>query len=295
MVNPVAGTGRARGLIDRAYAALRTAGPVELVESTGARDETRLAMEAAHANARALVVLGGDGSVSHAARGLIQARSMIPLATFAAGTGNDFAKSLRVPAHDYLAMARLLESGVTRVIDAGEIDGIPFVNSAGFGFDVEVLKRTRDATRASWLHGTPRYLVMALQQLFRYPGFDAAVDALERGETRRWLTIVFANGEWFGGAFRIAPDAQLASKQLDVIGIADATPFERITLFARALRGAHTTHSSVSQARGPEFVIKFTERPHFQADGEPHQATAPSVTVRCLPGALRVVALPRTA
>jgi diacylglycerol kinase (ATP) len=100
-------------------------------------------------------VLGGDGSVSHAARGLIAARSATPLVIFAGGTGNDFAKSLGVPARDFLAMARRIEAGSVRVIDAGEIDGVPFVNSAGFGFDVDVLQRTRDPRRSKLLRGRP--------------------------------------------------------------------------------------------------------------------------------------------
>ncbi len=289
LVNPTAGSGRARQQVDRAYAALRTVGPVDIVESTRARDETRLATEASRANARAVVVLGGDGSVSHAARGLIAARTAIPLAIFAAGTGNDFAKSLGVPAHDFLATARLIEAGKTRIIDAGEIDGLPFVNAAGFGFDVDVLQRTRDPRRNPLLRGSPLYVVTALQQLFRYRGFDAALQGFGNGTSSHWLTVVFANGQWFGGAFRIAPDAQLDDGCLDAVGIADASPFTRAGLFARALRGAHTSHDTVHATRAATFEIEFAERPDFQADGEAHHARSKTVTVRCLPRALRVV------
>ena len=315
LVNPAAGSGRAREQIDRAYAALRTVGPVELVESTRARDETRLATDAAKGNARALVVLGGDGSVSHAARGLIAARTATPLVIFAAGTGNDFAKSLGVPARDFLAMARKIESGKVRVIDAGEIDGVPFVNSAGFGFDVDVLQRTRDPRRSRFLRGAPLYAATAIRQLFRYGGFDAAVSAngtdsgalgngvrnsasngrggvghgVGANASSHWLTVVFANGQWFGGAFRIAPDASLDDGFLDVIGISDASPLVRSELFARALRGAHTGHRSVHTGRAAGFEVLLGERADFQADGEAHHARNKRVAIRCLPRALRVV------
>lgn len=290
LVNPAAGNGRARHLAERAYAALRTIGPVKMVESTRPRDEVRLATDASRDNARALVVLGGDGSVSHAARGLIAAQSETPLGILAAGTGNDFAKSLGVPAHDYLAMARLIASGASQVIDAGEIDSVPFVNAAGFGFDVDVLQRTKDPRRSRLLRGTTLYVVTALQQLFRYRGFSASVAPLHQGASREWLTVVFANGQWFGGAFRIAPDALLNDGALDVVGIADAPALTRVHLFARALRGAHTRHAAVCTARDAEFVITFATRPHFQADGEPHHAGSRVVRVRCLPQALRVIA-----
>jgi len=289
LVNPAAGGGRAGHSIDRAYAALRTVGPVELVESTCAGDERRLAGEAHQARARALVVLGGDGSLSHAARGLIAARSATPLCVFAAGTGNDFAKSLGVPAHNFLAMARRLEAGTVRSIDAGEIDGVTFINAAGFGFDVDVLQRMREPRRRPLLRGTPRYVVTALQQLFRYSGLHATVPVLRDGASSHWLTVVFANGQWFGGAFHIAPAAHVSDGTLDLVGIADASPLTRAGLFARALRGKHLSHRAVHTQRGTAFVITFVEPPHFQADGELHQASGPSVSVRCLPQALRVV------
>ncbi len=291
LVNPAAGNGRARHQAERAYAALRTIGPVKVVESTRPRDETRLATEAVHANAKALVVLGGDGSVTHAARGLIIARSHIPLAIFAAGTGNDFVKSLGVPAHDFLATARLIANGATRIIDAGEMDGVPFVNAAGVGLDVDVLHRTKDPRRRPRvLRGTALYVVTALQQLFRYRGFSASVDALVHQATREWLTVVFANGQYIGGAFRIAPHAVLDNGMLDVVGIADVPAATRAALFARALRGAHMHQSAVHTARAAEFTLHSADRLHFQADGEPHHASSRTIRIRSLPNALRVVA-----
>ncbi|MEQ1693943.1 MAG: diacylglycerol kinase family protein, partial [Gemmatimonas sp.] len=291
LVNPAAGNGRARQQAERAYAALRTIGPVKVVESTRPRDETRLATEAVHANAKALVVLGGDGSVTHAARGLIAARSNVPLGIFAAGTGNDFVKSLGVPAHDFLATARLIANGTTRLVDAGEMDGVPFVNAAGVGFDVEVLQHVKDPRRRlRMLQGTTLYVVTALQQLFRYRGFSASVDVLNQDATREWLTVVFANGQYFGGAFRIAPHAELTNGLLDVVGIADVPAATRAALFARALRGAHMDQSAVHTARAAEFTLHSADRLHFQADGEPHHASSRTIRVRSLPNALRVVA-----
>ena len=290
IVNPAAGGGRARRKREQAIAALGALGPLEVRESAAARDETRLAIEAAESNARALVVLGGDGSVSHAARGLIAAKSQVPLAIFAAGTGNDFAKSLGIPAHDYAAMAQMIGASRVRTIDAGEIDGVPFVNAAGLGFDVAVLQRMQDPRAGSWLQGTPRYVITAVQSLLGYPGFDAAVSALANGAQQRWLTIVFANGRWFGGAFQIAPHARLDNGLLETVAIADATPVGRAALFARALRGAHLSRPEVKTASSAAVTLVCPDAPHFEVDGELHHAQRATVLVRCLPGALRVIA-----
>jgi len=293
LVNPAAGGGRARRQLDRACAALRALGPLEVVASEGPRDEARVAVLASRANARALVVLGGDGAVSHAARGLIAERSVTPLAVFAAGTGNDFVKSLGTPSHDYEAMAALIAAGHTRALDAGLVDDIPFVNAAGFGFDVAVLQRMREGGARSWLRGTAQYVATALRQLFRYDGFEAtlATDAPDTtaaaGERARWMMLVFANGAWFGGAFHIAPDADLSNGTIECIGIRDVAPLARAQLFARAMRGRHVSHPSVRAARGRAFTLTFDAAPQFEADGELHSASSPRVTVRCAPNALR--------
>jgi diacylglycerol kinase (ATP) len=292
LVNPAAGGGRARAQLDRACAALRALGPLEVVASERPHDEARLAILASRANARALVVLGGDGAVSHAARGLIAEQASTPLAVFAAGTGNDFVKSLGTPSHDYEAMAALIAAGHTRALDAGLVDDVPFVNAAGFGFDVAVLQRMHETSQRAWLRGTARYVTTALRQLFTYAGFTATVASAAAGhtatpETARWMMLVFANGAWFGGAFHIAPDADVANGSLECIGIRDVAPLARAQLFARAMRGRHVSHRAVHAARGGAFTLTFDAAPHFETDGEMHQAASPRVTVRCLPQALR--------
>ena len=110
LVNPAAGRGRASRVAQAAQQALRDAGlSVVVHEARGRGDEARIAEAASIANAQALAVVGGDGAVSHAVRGLLDGEARggarVPLAIFAAGTGNDFAKSLAVPVHHVQRMA----------------------------------------------------------------------------------------------------------------------------------------------------------------------------------------------
>ncbi len=294
LVNPAAGRGRSRSRVRDAVAALETVAPVLVRESAAPGDETRIAASAEAQAARALVVLGGDGTVSHAARGLLAAASATPLAVLCAGTGNDLAKSLGTPSHDPRALARCVAAGRTRPLDVGTIDGVPFVNAAGLGFDEAVLHDVRDPARAPWVRGAPRYVALAARQLFRYPGLAGVrVPALPRAPGR-WLLVVAANGQWFGGAFRIAPQAQVDNGTLTLVGVGDASPPVRAALFARALRGAHLGHPAVQTATGDAFTLTAPVPPAFEADGEWHQAVGPTVTIGVRPGALRAVAAPGT-
>jgi diacylglycerol kinase (ATP) len=286
IVNPVAGRGRAVQVLAKARTALDGIGHV--IESMSAQpgDERVIAEAAAHGEARAIVVVGGDGSFSHVVRGVVQSGVRVPIAIIAAGTGNDFAKSLGAPVHDIEATAALIATDSTREVDVGTADDHTFVNSAGFGFDVEVLNHI--ATHGGGSSPT-RYAVTAMRQLFDYRGFtgslrsgpnaSSVVVGASATSEEHWLTIVFANGRWFGGLFEIAPDARIDDGLIDCIGIRDASALRRVSLFARAMRGLHTRSTAVYADRQPEFVLQFPAPPRFQVDGELVQASSATVRI----------------
>lgn len=292
IVNPFAGRGRARARAIVAEGALRGVGNVRRYETEGAGDERRCARQAVADGARVVVVVGGDGSVHHAARGLLDTATAgapeIPLAVVAAGTGNDWVKSLQTPSHDVTAMAARIAAGVTRVVDVGEIDGVPFVNAAGLGFDVEVLERMQRVTR---LRGSAAYVITALRALLGYAGYAASWTRRDgQRSAPRHLLTVFANGGTFGSTFRIAPQAQLDDGLLDLVDITALSPRARPWVFFRAIRGTHLTHPSVTHERGSAWTVT-SERPlAFEADGERYEARGATLDVNVRGGALRVIA-----
>lgn len=291
LVNPAAGRGRARAMAHRVIDALRSID--ETVEfATEARgDEARLATEAAARGARIIVIVGGDGSVHHAARGLLDAPTRVPVAIVAAGTGNDFVKSLGTPAHDIPAMIARITRGHIRAVDVGLIDGVPFLNAAGLGFDVEVLERMLKPSRLS---GTTAYVVTALRALFGYRGFDASLrthgDEPERIAHFTHLMTVFANGRCFGGTFRIAPEAVLDDGLLDVIDIGEVPGWKRPALFLRATRGMHLPSPWVRAHFGRGFLLhcrlSADTSPAFEADGELYRASSPVIRIGIRPRAI---------
>jgi diacylglycerol kinase (ATP) len=289
LVNPSAGRGRAARVARTVYAAMLEAGlPVQWHESREAGDEARIATVASESGARALAVVGGDGAISHATRGLLRGEAgggaRVPLAIFGAGTGNDFAKSLAVPVHNVPCMVAHVAAGLTHDVDVGFVNDVPFVNAAGFGFDVEVLTRMRTP---GLLRGTAAYVSTALRALLGYDGFTARLDS---ALPSRRLMMVFANGRCFGGAFRIAPTAHLADGLLDCVAIGNVSPFARLPLFARAVRGAHIGSPHVTVSRGETFTVRFDAPPMFETDGEVQQSASRDVVVRVQRAALRIIA-----
>jgi diacylglycerol kinase (ATP) len=282
IANPAAGRGRARRLIPGARAAFAPLG-AEVVETTGPGDEARLVREALADGARTIVALGGDGTWSKVAAAIVSAGSPCALGLLAAGTGNDLAKNLGVPAGDPAATARLVAKGTARRIDVGYVDDRFFVNCAGFGFDAAVLGATAGRR---WPRGDALYLTCAVEQILGYRGVEMASD---EEDPRTHLLLVVANGARFGGSFRIAPGADVADGMLDIIGILDASPLRRVRLFAAAVRGTHLALPEVRHRQASLLRIRFPAAPLFQVDGDLYRAAGLEVVVRCVPGVLCIV------
>lgn len=284
LVNPQAGRGRGAERGQQIASALEATGPVWREDTRHRGDERRIAREACARGARALVVVGGDGAVHHAVRGLLDAPTAIPLAICAAGTGNDFVKSLGTPAHDIPAMVERIAAGRTQPVDIGYINDVPFLNAAGLGFDVAVARRMQ---RPGWLRGSAAYVWHAARTLLGYQGF--LVHEVDGAKPAQRLMTVFANGRFFGGAFQIAPDARLDDGQLDVINIHAIRPMARPMLFLRAIRGTHVHHPRVTMSRSAHLVLRFSAPPSFECDGELHQAESTELTVSVRAGRLPLI------
>ncbi|MEK7824504.1 MAG: YegS/Rv2252/BmrU family lipid kinase [Candidatus Eisenbacteria bacterium] len=287
IVNPAAGRGRGARMMPEIRAAFAEVG-VSAIESTGeAGDECTLARRALDQGCTTLVAVGGDGTWSNVAGAILASGADCRLALLAAGTGNDFAKTVGAPAGDVAATARLAVAGPDTRVDVGRIEDRYFLNIAGFGFDIAVLE---DCARITWLRGDGLYLVSALRQLFGYRGIEIEVGSPRaRRERACHLMLIVANAKHFGGSFHIAPQADLTDGRLDAVSILDGPPLARLGLFVAATRGTHTSDPRVVIEQAARFTLRFPAPPAYETDGEYRRAAGPELEITCVPRALRVV------
>lgn len=285
ILNPAAGRGRGarvEAAVRRVFADVGV-GDSAFYRTTRSGDEALLTRRALDDGATTIAAVGGDGTWSNVADAIVHAGADCRLALLAAGTGNDFAKSIGVPARNYEAMARCAVAGPEQSVDVGRIEGRHFLNCVGFGFDVAVLE---SMSNGRWFTGYLVYASAALRQLFRYRGIELA-DAEADRATR--LLFVVSNGKWFGGAFRIAPHASCYDGLLDAVAVADSSPLGRVELFLHALRGSHIRLPAVEMRQARTFSLTFRGPPAYEVDGEFRRAEERVLQIECLPGALRVV------
>ena len=289
IINPAAGRGGIRASLPSIREAFALRGVKDFSETTTAREEAILAQRAIAGGARVLVAVGGDGTCSQIANAIVSSGSDCALAVVAAGTGNDFAKTLGVERYSVEQIAELVDRGSTHQIDVGSIDGRYFLNSCGFGFDASVLDASN---RVTFLKGDAVYMYSALKQLFTYKGLEVSADRVIPRGTRRMLMVTVSNGQYLGGAFRIAPNASVTDGRLDVCFFDDSGVFQRTLLFAGALRGAHLGLPSVTSGAVSELTLTFSTPPAMELDGELRVARSPTVRLSCVPRALAVIAAP---
>jgi diacylglycerol kinase (ATP) len=289
LVNPTSGLGRGAKLGAALSAQLRDAGlkvdDVSGPDAARARDNAQAAVEA---GVDALVVVGGDGMVHLGAN--VVAGTTVPLGIVAAGTGNDIARALSLPAHDAAASADVVRRGSARTIDAvrhvpdtGQPDAGWFVGVLGAGFDAKVNER---ANGWRWPKGRMRYNLAIAREL---PVFKPLPYVLELdGEliTADAMLVAVGNGPSYGGGMQVTPDAELDDGLLDVMIVDKISIPEFLKVFPKVYSGAHKDHPAVTIRRAKRVRLQTPGLVSY-ADGERY-AELP-MTCEVVPGALRVL------
>ena len=294
--NPAAGRARNRRAWDDFERALRRRGlDFDVCTTACPGDGARLAQAAVHAGIDRILVAGGDGSVHEVVNGLMRARvrdgvrgtpTLVPVPL---GTGNDWARSLRLP-RDPDRLAALIATAASAPHDVGalrfpgrEAETRWFVNVAGAGFDAHVISRLPPLTPSKLA-----YLAGALRELSRYrpPRFRITTTSAPPREGRFLLAFV-ANGQYCGHRMHVAPPALLDDGQFDVVTIDDmgllrAVPKLFKLYFGNVLRDPLVHHATAASVR-----IESDPVTPVEADGQLVGNTPVEITVER--GALRVL------
>lgn len=264
IVNPVAGRGRARKIwtfLERKLARSGVEYSVEWTERPG--HAIALAGEASAGGFSRVLAVGGDGTLREIVQGTLG--SGVEVGLIPAGSGNDFCRTLMIPADPVRALEIALGNSVIQ-LDVGELNGKAYLNVAGCGIDAEIASLA--ATKLRFLGGRLSYLASALVQLatHRPRRYDIIVDG--RVISTHAYLIAAANGRYYGGGMMIAPDADPSDGMLDICIVRDMTKAEFAANLPRVYSGRHVDHPLVEILRGRRIVLQTDHPVRCQADGE---------------------------
>ncbi len=267
IVNPAAGRGT--NLLARTERALATHHIGATVEaSVNSADLAARIDTAVGSGRRRFVAVGGDGTVNLVVNALLAHDWQEPptLGILPAGTGCDFVRVFGIP-QDVEHAARHLAGAETYPSDVAVLEGEwgtrYFMNIAQAGIGAA---SAITADKLSFLGGL-RYQTSFWVNL---PGFrrtDITARVGKREYAGEAISVIFANGQFFGSGMNIAPKATLVSGQIDG-QVISARKRQAPLLMRKAARGLHLGHPEVHRLRGAEFALETKDPWPVEADGE---------------------------
>ncbi|HEU5440845.1 MAG TPA: diacylglycerol kinase family protein [Ktedonobacterales bacterium] len=287
ILNPTSAGGRARRLRPLLERAVRQ-GRAELLLTKGPRDAERIAREAASVG-RDVIAVGGDGTASEVANGLLAAGTGVTLGIVPCGTGNDYAhRTLGLPADPARALEIAL-TGVPLAMDVGLLNDRYFTNSVGVGIDANINVAANNLKRVPLLRGQALYWAASLTELIfhynRCPELTVEVDG-EPPTSRTYALAALTLGPTYGGGFEINPGADPRDGLLDLCTLAKPSQLRALRLLPLVEKGQHLDQPEVTQRRVRAVTMAAVGPIYAHIDGEVMRAAR--FEARVVPGALRV-------
>ncbi len=223
-------------------------------------DATRLTREALRAGAERVVAIGGDGTVNEVVNGFFDdaGAPIAPEASFALlpyGTGGDFRRTLGLPT-ELAAAARVVAANRRRRIDVGRLTFTSprgervhrmFANIASFGVSGVVDRLVNESGKR---FGRLTFMIATARATWSYRNqrVQLTFDGADRVEATI-NTVAVANGRYFGGGMKVAPDAELDDGRFDVIAMGDFGFGDLLKSGRRLYQGTHLSMDKVTARR----------------------------------------------
>jgi diacylglycerol kinase (ATP) len=216
-----------------------------------------------------VIAAGGDGTLNEVINGVAKRAAHIRIGLLPLGTGNDFARSLKLPA-DVDENLDLLKEGKTKGIDLIRVrsDRTRYsVNVSAGGFSGAVNEKLTPQIKRTW--GPLAYVRSAAAALPELRAYRTTITFGPRERLSLDLyNVVIANGQFVAGGLHIAPEADLSDGLLDIILIPKRPLPELALLTARILLGKHLHSDAIIFRRASKISVISRPGMWFNADGE---------------------------
>ncbi len=246
-----------------------------------------------------IVVIGGDGTVNEVVDGLLFG-GPVTLGYIPSGSGNDLARSLRLPKKPEKCLKRILNPKYFKQLDYGilaygEQSGHRrFMVSSGIGMDAAVCEeiqrlREKKGIRRVRLNRW-RYLEIGILQFLKARPVKGylLLDGTKKVEFNHIYFISAHIHPYEGGGFKFAPDADPCDGKLTVRVIHQDNKLRLVPILLGALRGSRKNYRGSRLYHCQEAEI-HVERPmpvHMDGEGCMKQQ---EIQLRCIPQKVRMI------
>lgn len=290
--NPVAGQHDVEETLRQVVDFLESQGwEVSVSRTKGSGDATIYAREAVAEGSDVVVAVGGDGTLGEVATGL--AKSDSALGVLPVGTGNVWAHMLGIPVWTpnrrsaLLEAARILVEGRRVPIDLGQVGDRYFALWTGVGFDAQIAHDVEPQRELRRQFGNLAYFISALSLGLQLRGTRTTVSIDGKTVHRRAFLVLVTNVQFYGGTWRVAPQAKLDDGLLEVYIARGESAWDAVRDVVSVLRGRQLEDPEIDVYRGRQITVRGEEALPVHLDGDPAGYTP--VTISVVPKALQVI------
>ena len=297
--NPNAGRFPSGILAERAADVLRASGwNIRLIRTQDAEHVTQLAHRAAVAGKEALFVVGGDGTINLAVRGLVGSETA--LGVLPGGTANVLAQELGLPGLTWtrwMALeesARMLAGATARGVDIGQCAGIPFLMWTGVGLDGFTVHHIEPRPRGEKLFANVAYAASTAWHASLWHGINLNVTADDLKISGHFLLALISNIHLYaGGLAQISPFAILDDGAMDLWLFEGDTLGDTIQMAWDMYAGRHVDSERVRYTSFKHLKLESDSTLYVQVDAEPLNCDAHSIEINVISQGLRLL-IPKT-
>ncbi len=258
----------------------------DLSVTEGPGHATELARAAADAGADLVLSVGGDGTANEVARGRLGGSAALGIVPMGSGTG--LARALRIPLRPLRALDAL-ETGARRAIDVGMMNGRPFLNVGGVGFDATVSSAFHHSGRAGGRRGLWSYVRLSLREMAQYRAPRIVIETPDQTLEAKPFVLCLANGPQYGSGAVINPGGKLDDGRIEAVVIEDARVARLLLSAPRLFLGGIERIAGYRRLSATRLVIRGEGPITSHRDGDP-EPDADRIEVSLQPRALTIVA-----
>lgn len=263
IINPNARIGDA-ATAARIRAALEEGGIALIPSECVTPEETSHFIRTRAPGAEAIILGGGDGTISHQLPLLMQLRK--PLGVLPLGTANDLARTIGLPL-DPIEAAKVIVKGLHRPIDVGLINGRPFLNVASMGLTSMLSRRLSGITKKRF--GRFGYWIEGVRAFRERKSFRVWIEAEDgRHWKRRALQVAIGNGRSYGGMLVIDEDAEVWDGLLHLYCVEPRPFLQLLRQTPGFFLGRLKNREGILLLEGRGFTVRTNRPLEISADGE---------------------------